>query len=205
MKLLVVSATAFEIKPFVHNYPKGDVLITGVGVPAAMFSLTKVLLTGQFDFAIQAGIAGSFSPEQITKVFAVAKDTFADIGFYDNGDFKTVFDYGFANANEPPFKNGWLHAEYFADLQKATAVTVNKVTNNDSDINIIRQKFNPDIESMEGAAFHYACLQSGVPFLQLRAVSNLVGDRDKYNWRTKEAVTNLNEVLSDTYKKYLGI
>jgi futalosine hydrolase len=48
---------------------------------------------------------------------------------------------------------------------------------------------------MEGAALHYVCLQSGVPFLQLRSVSNTVGVRDKTKWDIKLAITRLNETL----------
>jgi len=51
------------------------------------------------------------------------------------------------------------------------------------------------IESMEGAAFHYVCLQEAVPFLQLRAVSNMIGERDKTKWLMKEAIDNLNKEL----------
>ena len=32
---------------------------------------------------------------------------------------------------------------------------------------------------MEGAALHYACIMEHIPFIQLRAVSNFVGERDK--------------------------
>jgi futalosine hydrolase len=46
---------------------------------------------------------------------------------------------------------------------------------------------------MEGAAFHYVCLTEKVPFLQLRAVSNYVGERNKKNWNIKLAIENLNK------------
>ena len=48
---------------------------------------------------------------------------------------------------------------------------------------------------MEGAALHYVCLQQSVPFLQIRSISNEVGERDKSKWRMKEAVENLNTEL----------
>jgi futalosine hydrolase len=49
---------------------------------------------------------------------------------------------------------------------------------------------------MEGAAFHYACLQMNTSFLQLRGISNVVGERDKNKWKMKEAIGNLNNELS---------
>ena len=54
---------------------------------------------------------------------------------------------------------------------------------------------------MEGAAFHYLCLQEQVPFLQLRAISNHVGERNKANWKLKEAIHNLNEKLIGIIKE----
>jgi futalosine hydrolase len=48
---------------------------------------------------------------------------------------------------------------------------------------------------MEGAALHYTCLMENIPFIQLRAVSNFVGERDKNKWKMKEAIAVLNEKL----------
>jgi futalosine hydrolase len=48
---------------------------------------------------------------------------------------------------------------------------------------------------MEGAALHYVCLMEEIPFLQIRSVSNLLGDRDKKGWKLKEAIEELNESL----------
>jgi futalosine hydrolase len=48
---------------------------------------------------------------------------------------------------------------------------------------------------MEGAAFHYVCLQEEIPFIQLRSVSNYVGERNKSKWQIKKAVENLNKEL----------
>ena len=57
------------------------------------------------------------------------------------------------------------------------------------------QSFNADIETMEGAALHYVCLQEHIPFLQIRSISNHVGERDKTKWKIKEAIENLNKEL----------
>lgn len=54
----------------------------------------------------------------------------------------------------------------------------------------------PQVESMEGAAFMYACLLHGVPFAQVRAVSNRVERRNRAAWRLDEAIARLNEVAA---------
>ena len=48
---------------------------------------------------------------------------------------------------------------------------------------------------MEGAAFHYVCLEAGVPFLQLRGLSNLVGDRNKSRWQMTTALNSVRDAL----------
>ncbi|BAV04181.1 phosphorylase family protein [Filimonas lacunae] len=48
---------------------------------------------------------------------------------------------------------------------------------------------------MEGAALHYACRQTNTPFIQIRAISNYIGERDKSKWRIKDAIGELNQVL----------
>ncbi len=37
----------------------------------------------------------------------------------------------------------------------------------------------------------------GIPFLQVRTVSNYVGERDKNNWETEKAILHLNKKLHD--------
>ena len=48
---------------------------------------------------------------------------------------------------------------------------------------------------MEGAALHYVCRSMKVPFLQMRVVSNYIGERDKTKWMLGGAIENLNNTL----------
>ncbi len=75
------------------------------------------------------------------------------------------------------------------------AVTVNEITTSSKRVHELIEKYGPVLESMEGAAFHYVCLQEDIPFVQLRAVSNFIGERDKSKWLIKEAIENLNREL----------
>ncbi len=65
---------------------------------------------------------------------------------------------------------------------------------------MVRQKYNAHLETMEGAAFHYVCLQKEIPFLQIRGISNYVGERDKSKWKMEEAIDNLCNSLEDILK-----
>ncbi|HVZ97407.1 MAG TPA: futalosine hydrolase [Chitinophagaceae bacterium] len=207
MSILVVAATQMEIQPFLNQNRNAGVLITGVGVPGTIFHLTKKLSEKSYDMAIQAGIAGSFGNDIKTgDVVIIEKDTFADLGIYEKGRFYTLSDAGFQNKNDVPFEGEWLvnknvNDENFrlhpclAGRRVADGLTVNTVTDDEKRIGLLREKFNAGVESMEGAAFHYVCLQQKINFLQLRSISNLVGERDKSRWKMKEAIQNLNDDL----------
>jgi futalosine hydrolase len=76
-----------------------------------------------------------------------------------------------------------------------TGVTVNTVHGNERSIAAVVQRFGPDVETMEGAAFMYACLIHGVQFAQVRAVSNFVEKRSRSAWRIPEAIASLAAVV----------
>lgn len=81
------------------------------------------------------------------------------------------------------------------NLPPVSGITVNTVHGNSDSIKKVVRRFHPDIETMEGAAFFYACSQQKIPCLQIRAVSNYVAMRNKSAWNIPLAVKNLNETV----------
>jgi futalosine hydrolase len=198
MKILVVAATEMEIAPFIAQNTIIDLLITGVGTPACMYALTKCLLQKKYDFVIQAGIAGTFKNQYpLGQTFAVKTDLFADLGIQEKEQFFTLFEKGFVNENAFPNTNGRMENtnENYFSLKPVNAITINTVSDSLAQTELYKKKYDTDIESMEGAAFHYVCIQEKIPFLQIRSISNFVGERVKTNWKMKEAINSLNENL----------
>ncbi|MEO8854421.1 MAG: futalosine hydrolase [Ginsengibacter sp.] len=200
MNLLLVAATEFEIAPFLKINSNADTLITGVGIPATIFHLAKKLITNKYDLVIQAGIAGTFNNQlSLSEVVMVKKDTFGDIGIEEKGKLNSIFETGFMDKNEFPYTNGWLVNDNALlekiNLHVVDAITINKIGDNILQNKMASEKFSADIESMEGAAFHYVCMQEKIKFLQLRSISNHVGERDKSKWQLKNAIINLNKEL----------
>jgi futalosine hydrolase len=118
----------------------------------------------------------------------------------ENKGFKTMFDLGLMKKDEFPFRKGWLvnpALEYIKDraLPEVTAITVNQVTVSKQMIRLYQSAFDPGIESQEGAALHYVCLMEGIPFLQIRSISNLIGERNKEKWKMKESIAALNREI----------
>jgi nucleoside phosphorylase len=87
-------------------------------------------------------------------------------------------------------------------LPAVNAITVNTVHGNERSIAAVMERFRPEVESMEGAAFMSACLISNVTFAQVRAVSNIVERRNRSAWRVAEALERLAEttrrILAET-------
>ncbi len=206
---LLIAATAGEIAPFMDWYRSMasmpltrdlDIMITGVGLTAATYSLTRFLSVKRPGFIIQAGIAGCYDSNiPLGAVVAVKKEAIADLGVLEHKKWNSIFDMGFCQKNEGPYSGGWLvnRGGLATRLRwkKVTGITVNQVTASPQMIRLYREKFNPVTESMEGAALHYVCRMENIPFLQLRAISNAAGDRNKKHWKIKEAVENLNRNL----------
>jgi futalosine hydrolase len=205
---LIIAATAGEIAPFINAFRQDpasfgsiDILISGIGLTATTWSLTRQIGIKRPDLVIQAGIAGCFQPSvQLGTVFVVKQDTIADLGVTEKNKLKTIFDLKLADGDTPPYKKGWLVNNNAiarkTALEKVTAVSVNDITTDQVKIAEYRKKFDPVLESMEGAALHYVCLAEKIPFIQLRAASNYIGERDKKKWMLKESVVNLNHQLT---------
>jgi futalosine hydrolase len=210
MSYLIVAATALEIAPFItalrtrqgqsRRVQDTDILVTGPGLTAATWSLTRQVHLKKPQLIIQAGLGGCFDENlPLGTVVAIRQETIADQSVMQNGSLHTLFDLGLASANQFPYRNGWLinttDPIRNTRLKKVRAVSVNEITTSKKTIRAYIEKFNPVIESMEGAAVHYVALMEKIPFLQLRAASNYVGERNKKKWAIEFSIEELNKVL----------
>jgi futalosine hydrolase len=176
-----------------------EICVAGVGGAQTAFHLGKILSSGKWDLSIQLGICGSFKKElPLGMTVNVVEECFADLGAEDDQTFLDVFQLELLNANKFPFENGKLlnttaiSVPIIGQLPKAKGISVNKVHGNEQSIRQVTERYDCEVESMEGAAFFYCCKMSAIPFLQVRTVSNFVEKRDKNNWDISLAVKNLN-------------
>jgi len=185
--------------PAPHTHPPST-LITGVGSLPTTWSLMRHIDRGRPDLIIQAGIAGCFTGRPPGEVFAIRDETLADLGVWEEPQFKSLFDLGLADPDEPPFTCGRLVNPYptlltLTGLETVSAITVSEISTNPDRINWYRTRTTAAVESMEGGALHYVGLRERIAFLQLRSVSNETGVRDKSKWNIPLAIRRLNEEL----------
>jgi len=211
MKVIITSATTgewmpafLEIDPLYTSESNRFKVIfhqSGVGMLASAVSLTRLLYDERPDLVIQAGIAGTFDTTmQLGKVVVIKEEYLGDTGVEEEGKWKDIFDMKLEKHNYPPFErkrlpNTWLDKFNLLKLPEVTAITINEISTDKDRIQQLMKKYEPCTESMEGAALHYTCREMNIPFLQVRSISNYVGERDKTKWEIRLAIDNLNATL----------
>lgn len=219
MYIFIVSATSLEIEPMLKNFEliekkesnltfykyrdfDIDVLITGIGMVATAYYLGKTLQSYQYDVAINAGIAGCFDKNiALGEVLNITSDSFSELGAENGEYFLSLVDLKLIEEDSFPFSNlelindSVLKSNVINQLIKVKGITVNTIHGNEENIAKIIKRFNPITESMEGAAFMYACKIQNLKHIQVRSVSNYVEKRNKESWNIPLAIKNLNKIL----------
>jgi futalosine hydrolase len=161
---------------------------------------TRALAAAQYDVAFNIGLCGSFDPGLVPgTVVHVVSDRVAELGAEDGDQFLALDALGLQETGREPY----LRLELVNDappvnsalsrLPAVRGITVNTVHGAAPSIAAAVERFAPQVESMEGAAFMYACLVHDVRFAQLRAVSNIVERRNRARWKVSDAVHALGD------------
>jgi futalosine hydrolase len=217
VRILLVTATEAELAALVARLGSGaaraprltafqygahdvDVLTTGVGMVATATWCSRVLMADTYDVAFNFGVCGTFDRALAAgSVVHVTADRIAELGAEDGGAFLTIHELDLLCENEFPFQAGEVvnaappESAVLRRLPAVGGITVNTVHGRSESIDGVVERFAPQVESMEGAAFMYACLVHGLRFAQVRAVSNVVERRNREAWQIPEAIRRLNE------------
>ena len=81
-------------------------------------------------------------------------------------------------------------------LRGVKGITVSTGSGSAERINMLQSVWNPDVESMEGAAALLYCINDDLAFRQVRCISNMVEPRDYQNWRIDKAAEALSKWLT---------
>ncbi|MFE8938864.1 futalosine hydrolase [Streptomyces sp. NPDC007872] len=189
-----------------------DVLVGGVG-PAAVAAATgtalaHAALTGAdrrerpYDLVVSAGIAGGFQPAAPPGSLVVSSAIVAaDLGAETPDGYLAVEELGFGRSVHPV--PGALTGRVAAALASggvpcavAPVLTVSTVTGSARRAAELAERHpGAAAEAMEGFGVAEAAAAYGVPVVELRAVSNAVGPRDRAAWRVGEALEALRHTV----------
>lgn len=206
MRVLVMTAVSAErdaVLRGLHSDTRVDVLVAGVGPVAAAVNTAKVLATAEYSLVVSAGIAGGFSGRAEVGSLVVANEIVAaDLGVETPEGFCSLDELGFGSTRvqvDASLVDRVTGALLAAKLPVNTGpvLTVSTVTGTaTSAAELAARVPGATAEAMEGYGVALAAHDCGLPVLEIRAISNMVGPRDRAAWRIKEALDVLEAASS---------
>ncbi|WP_427925386.1 futalosine hydrolase [Streptomyces sp. cg40] len=172
-----------------------DVVAVGVGPAAAAAATATALSRVPYDLVVSAGIGGGFQPDAPVGSLVVADEiTVADLGAETPDGFLPVTELGFGTVTHRPPAALVRALATASGARPGTVLTVSTVTGTAARAAELRARHPRALaEAMEGFGVAEAAVAHGVPVLELRAVSNPVGPRDRAAWRIGDALAALTE------------
>jgi len=224
VKIFILAATNIEVQPlsdhltavgthdehinrYIHKDLTIDIVVSGIGMVAKAYYLGRQLQSENYDLALNIGIAGSYKKEiPIGEVVNVVEDQFSEMGAEDGEGFISIVDMNFVEFDSFPYSKGKLINETdfvrfgLEDLIKTKGITSNTIHGRLASITDLIDKFNPDVETMGGAAFLFACLTESIPCAQIRSISNYVEVRDRSGWKVEMAIEQLTKHVMNVFE-----
>ena len=213
MNVTVLAATAGEVDRLRSEWAirrpaapgdSVDLVLSGIGPVNTAHALTRRLMTRpRPSLVIQTGIAGAYVGAELA-VGAVAlanEEVYGDLGVLTLDGWRPAEEIGIplvepmedrpARYNAFPLNPGLVAAAdaLCGGLVARTGrfLTLSQVTGVRAHGDALHARFRALCESMEGAAAAHVCALYGLPFLEVRGISNLVEDRDRSSWRLTDA------------------
>ncbi len=194
--VLLVCATEFE-RAFLPAGTPGQVLVTGVGPVDTALALGAFLARDAAppSLLLDFGVAGAYpgGGAGVLDLCLAEREFFGDLGVCYGSRIEPLCEQEAVAAVEEPFDTLLVRrARQLLSCQGlsprcGTFVTVSCVSGDRQRGRLLAQRFGAMCENMEGAAVARAGRRFAVPVVELRAVSNLVEDRDRSRWRLEDA------------------
>lgn len=183
--VLVVCALREELAGLSER-PYVTLLQSGIGPVEAAIATARALAVTRYSVVINAGIAGGFRDHtSVGESVVVSEEHYVEIGREDGGmlDLPSGAMLDDRVISDPrllaPFKEGLFGSHIGVGVTSAT------VTTTDARAALLAKRFDAAVESMEGFAVLRAARRASIPAIEIRGISNLVGDRASNGWDFK--------------------
>ena len=197
-RVLIITAVPAERNAVLRGLrgdKRFDMLAAGVGPVASAVQTAKVLAATEYGLVISAGIGGGFPGKAELGSLVVASEIIAaDLGVETPEGFSSMDELGFGPTRikaDASLLDVVTEALLAARLPVKTGpvLTVSTVTGTaESAAKLAARVPGAAAEAMEGYGVALAAHDCGLPVLELRTISNLVGPRDRAAWRVEEAL-----------------
>jgi futalosine hydrolase len=199
-RLLIATAVDAErdaIRNAIGAAPGVRVITVGVGPASAAAMTATALATSRPDLVISAGICGGLNGCRPGEVLVADRILFADLGAETDGGFVPMSALGFGTESYPVDATLASMLAARSGGRLGTILTVATATGTAATAVELTAR-HPDAvgEAMEGAGVAAAASLADVAFAEVRAVSNVVGPRDRDSWQIAEALTALGQAFA---------
>lgn len=192
--ILLVSAVAAEID-WLGTRAGVETLLTGVGPVDAAARVAHALNKSSYEFVVNAGIAGAMRGVAAVGDGVVVGEEIMEIDLETGG--RLSLPPGNVIADRVPSDGQLLELITSLGFPLVRGITVPRVTATDATAVRLRER-GAEVESMEGFAVLRAAQLAGVPALEVRGISNIVGDRDRSEWSFEAGIHGLRNILNAT-------
>lgn len=171
----------------------------GVGKIEASLMLTRRLCVRLPEVVIGFGVAGAFPGRglEVGDVCIVEQETLADEGLVTEGGFEDLVALSLASTQRWTADPEWTAraAGVLPEAPRVRGTTVSTISGTDALASAYAARVNAATESMEGAAVARVCEAFDVPWVQVRSISNRVGERGRGGWDLRLAKARLHEAV----------
>lgn len=200
VSLLLVHPSPLEGARVAARRP--GVLRCGVGKAPAAARLTRAILAGPRPEAVLLfGVCGALpapKPLGILELCLVGQECFADEGVATPAGFLDLGELGLpapGPLRADPELAERVRARLGCEVPVVAGATVSTCSGTDAAARAVAERTGAAVETMEGAAVALACRELGVPWTQLRCVSNTTGDRDRQRFDLQGAADAVQDAV----------
>ncbi len=200
------------------------VVVSGVGQANTAQTIAALLTEGPSGLVMLCGCGGAYAGAGLSvgDVAVATEEVYADIGVLTSDGWLGLDDIGLPLVEKsdcryysrfpvrPEFVDAAVSVSSAAGLpvvRPGVFLTVCSVTGTSARGEDLYRRFGAVCENMEGAAAAQTAAVYDVPFVELRGISNMAGDRDRAGWDIALACSNCAKVASafiGRYAKALG-
>lgn len=218
--ILAVTATQMELDPFLAEITAEkrsvDVLLSGVGPVESAVRLAAYLHTCRnVRLVVNFGVGGAYvqpttqGQPEILDLCLATSETLGDLGI-DMGHTLAYLDERwtgpllFALDEDTVQRTVALFDAQAMACHVGPFVTVSAASGSAERGSFLRERWQGICENMEGAGLARVCREFHLPMLEVRAISNLVEDRDPAQWRLVEASAKAGQAAALIIKELLN-
>lgn len=200
VSLLICVATDFEasiLRQRLRDARSVRIIETGIGPVNAAHAVTLAIAHERPARIVVCGVGGAYPSAglRVGDIACADVEVYGDLGAQSPAGFLDMQALGFPVVAKPLPLFNELPMQIFPMAQRVRFVTVSTCTGTNVAAREIELRTGGAIENMEGAAVAHVAHLHDIPAGEVRAISNLITDRDTRTWRLKEAANAAQEAV----------